>query len=192
MMMGRPVVEAPAAPAAPAEDDAGLARGRCPHCGRRPEDAPPPGSDAFGYLDPDDDSAAPRLDGAPEASARAQLYGWRRGPSGFRTLRSGARPGQLPPLQRPLAASGLLRPRARPRASDEASEDSLSFSRLDAMPQHERQLIRFEAKPKRGRRSGERETAQILAQVAEAEATALGLRDRGPELRHHPLTTPAF
>ena len=94
--------------------------------------------------------------------------------------------------QRPLAASGLLRPRARPRASDEASEDSLSFSRLDAMPQHERQLIRFEAKPKRGRRSGERETAQILAQVAEAEATALGLRDRGPELRHHPLTTPAF
>ena len=35
-------------------------------------------------------------------------------------------------------------------------------------------------------------TAKILAQVAEAEATALGLRDRGPELRHHPLTTPAF
>ena len=100
--------------------------------------------------------------------------------TGFRT---GAKPA-LPPM-----ASGALRPRL---ADDASSEDSLSFSRLDAMPQHERQLLRFETRPKRGRQSGERETAQILAQVAEAESTALGLRDRGPELRQHPLTTPEF
>ena len=49
MMTRGPAPDAPAEPAAPAADDAAGARGRCPHCGLRPEDEPAPGADAFGW-----------------------------------------------------------------------------------------------------------------------------------------------
>ena len=78
------------------------------------------------------------------------------------------------------------------RAGSADSDTSAGSGTSAKLSPVKRQLLRFETRPKRGRQSGERETAQILAQVAEAESTALGLRDRGPELRQHPLTTPEF